>query len=128
MTVGSTLGRMCRAIRAALEAPSARAAPTYSVSFSASTEPRTIRVTGGAHQRADDDQADQGQAVPAEAPPGVTDEGLGAARGGRHRHHRGGRAHAHPSIQWPPSALMVWPVTNEASSEAKKRTARAISS
>ena len=33
----------------------------------------------------------------------------------------------HPSIQWPPSTLIVCPVIHAASSEAKKRTARAMS-
>ena len=44
------LGRMWRRNSAGGGAPSARAAPTYSVSRNASTEPRTIRVTAGTPQ------------------------------------------------------------------------------
>ena len=43
-------GTMCRTTRARPCAPSARAARTYSVSFSASTVARTIRATVGVPQ------------------------------------------------------------------------------
>src|SRR5438132_1243667 len=92
MRPGSTLGRMWRRSTAGAGAPRARAAPTYSVSRRASTEPRTMRVTAGTPQRptasgvvrrepgrergrerqeGDERQAGEGEAVRAEAPPGL---------------------------------------------------------